>query len=469
MQFSFYHPFATPNFIAALVMFLWIPFVFWIFRNFPARRAIVIAFVVGALYLPEVRLEIPGFPDYTKLSAASYSVLIFTIFFDIQRIKQFKFGFLDIPIVIWSICPLFSSLANGLGWYDGFSSTIEQTMVWGVPFFLGRIYLNDLEGFHQLAVGIFAGGVTYIPLSLFEMRMSPQLHTWIYGGYPHGDFAQSVRLGGFRPVVFTSHGLVLSFWMMISLLIGTWLWKTNTLQKVFNMPMNVVIPIFFITFCLIRSTGAYILLAMSLAVIFTSVFLRSNVLIYSLVSAIVGYLLLRTLTDSNIQDYIIDFISNYLPPERVASLQFRFDNEELLADKARLRMLFGWGGFGRNLIFDEWGNQSTIVDSVWIITFGMRGIVGLFSLFATLLLPILSAVATKSPCRLWDRKSYAGIGVLTVVLLFFSIEILVNAPSLPPVTLICGALTGYIVQPGVQASLNSKRYGSLVNKPAIVR
>jgi hypothetical protein len=74
MEFSFYHPFATPNFFAALVMFLWIPFVFWVFKNFPARRAIVIAFVVGALYLPEVQLEIPGFHDYTKIFRESNSL-----------------------------------------------------------------------------------------------------------------------------------------------------------------------------------------------------------------------------------------------------------------------------------------------------------------------------------------------------------------------------------------------------------
>jgi hypothetical protein len=465
MEFSFYHPNATPNFIAALVMFLWLPFVFWVFRSFPSRRAIVITFVVAALYLPEAQLVVPGFPDYTKLSAASYGVLLFTIFFDVQRIRLFRFGWLDIPILVWCVSPLFSSLTNGLGWYDGLSSTLEQTMIWGIPFFLGRIYLNDLEGLYQLAVGIFAGGVTYIPLALFEMRMSPQLHTWLYGGFPHGDFAQSVRLGGFRPVVFTSHGLVLSFWMMASVLIGIWLWKTDTLKKVFNIPMNVIIPIFLMTFLLLRSTGAYILLAMSLAVIFASVFLRSNIIIYLIVSAVFGYLIFRSVTDFNLHDYIINAISPYLPAERVGSLQFRFENEDILSDKARLRMLFGWGGYGRNLIFDEWGNQSTIVDSVWIITFGMRGLLGLFSLFSTLLLPVLSVVSTKCPCRLWDRKSFAAVGVLTVALLFFSVEVLVNAPALPPITLICGALTGYVVQ----SSLNPKQYGSLVRKPVAAR
>lgn len=465
MEFSFIrNPLDSPNFIAALAMFIWIPFVFWIFKSFPARRAIVIAFVVAALYLPEVQLIVPGFPDYTKISAASYSVLLFTIFFDIQRIKQFRFGWLDLPIAIWCVSPLLSSISNGLGWYDGLSNMLEQTMVWGIPFLLGRIYLNDLEGFYQLAVGIFAGGVTYIPLAIFEMRMSPQLHNWLYGGHPFADFAQSVRLGGFRPIVFTGHGLLLSFWMMISLLIGIWLWKTNALKSIFNIPLNIVIPVFLATFILLRSTGAYMLILLGLSVIFASVLMRSNVLIYFMVFAVVGYLLLKSLTDFGIQDYIIDFISPYLPAERVASLQFRFDNEAVLAEKARQRIFLGWGGYGRNLIFDEAGGLSTIVDSIWIITFGSRGLLGVISLFSTLLLPILGVVMTKCPCRLWDRKSFSAVGVLTVVLLLFSIELLVNAPVLPPITLICGALTGYIIQP----SSEPRRYIALIDKSGSV-
>ncbi|MFM7428604.1 MAG: hypothetical protein ACKO1F_01760, partial [Flammeovirgaceae bacterium] len=76
----------------------------------------------------------------------------------------------------------------------------------------------------------------------------------------------------------------------------------------------------------------------------------------------------------------------------MASLQFRFDNEAILAEKARQRIFLGWGGYGRNLIFDESGGLSTVVDSVWIITFGTRGLLGITSLFSTLLLPVLGIV-----------------------------------------------------------------------------
>ena len=51
-----------------------------------------------------------------------------------------------------------------------------------------------------IAVGIFIGGLVYAPLCLIEMRLSPQLHRWIYG-YMANAFAHSVRGEGYKPTV----------------------------------------------------------------------------------------------------------------------------------------------------------------------------------------------------------------------------------------------------------------------------
>ena len=66
MSFELYNQLATPNVFAALVMFLWIPAVFLIFKAFPSSQAIVISFVTASLFLPEARLILPGIPDYSK-------------------------------------------------------------------------------------------------------------------------------------------------------------------------------------------------------------------------------------------------------------------------------------------------------------------------------------------------------------------------------------------------------------------
>jgi len=44
----------------------------------------------------------------------------------------------------------------------------------GLPYFLGRLYLNDLDGCVLLLA--FASWLLYIPFCLIELIISPQLH-----------------------------------------------------------------------------------------------------------------------------------------------------------------------------------------------------------------------------------------------------------------------------------------------------
>src|SRR5690606_1960632 len=59
-------------------------------------------------------------------------------------------------------------------------------------------------------------------------------------------------------------------------------------------------------------------------------------------------------------------VASRLSPERAHSLNVRFVNEEMLMAKARERPWFGWGGFGRNRIYDEYGKDVSITDGEWI-------------------------------------------------------------------------------------------------------
>jgi len=202
----------TPQ--AQLAMLAWIPILLYLFVRFPVQKAVVIGFIGAWLFLPQkAGFSFPGFPDYSRISAASYGILLATCIFDVGRFQRFKLGWFDLPMLIWCLCPIASSVSNDLGLYDGLSSALSQTVQWGFPYFLGRIYFNNLKGLRLLAVGIFLGGIVYVPLCLYEIRMSPQLHSMVYGYFPH-SFAQTARYGGFRPQVFMQHGLAVGLWMM---------------------------------------------------------------------------------------------------------------------------------------------------------------------------------------------------------------------------------------------------------------
>jgi hypothetical protein len=234
------NPMGAPNLLVPLVMFSWIPVVLYLFSRLPARQAVVLSFLGAWLFLPQAVLELNGIPDYTKTSATCYGILLATFIFDAGRFSAFKFGWLDVPMLVWCLCPIASSLLNGLGPYDGFASALDQTMTWGVPYFLGRIYLSSLLGLRHLAIGIFVGGLIYMPLCILESRLSPQLHRIVYGAFASADFGQTMRLGGFRPTVFMAHGLAVAAFMMASTLIGLWLWHTGTVRQIRNIPMGAI-------------------------------------------------------------------------------------------------------------------------------------------------------------------------------------------------------------------------------------
>ena len=52
--------------------------------------------------------------------------------------------------------------------------------------------------------------------------------------------------------------------------------------------------------------------------------------------------------------------------ERADSLQFRFDHEQALLQRASERFWFGWGRYGRSRVYDEYGTDRSVTDGYWI-------------------------------------------------------------------------------------------------------
>ena len=67
------------------------------------------------------------------------------------RIPVLSCDHIDIPVVVWCLVPMASSLTNGLGAYDGASFILQRVLMWGVPYFIGRLYFNDPQSLRELA------------------------------------------------------------------------------------------------------------------------------------------------------------------------------------------------------------------------------------------------------------------------------------------------------------------------------
>lgn len=445
MGFQFtYNPMGYPNPLVMLVMVLWFPFVLYLFMRLPGQRAVVISFVVAWLFLPEATMILPGIPDYTKMSATCYGIFLATFIFNTHKLQFFRFSWIDIPILLYCLSAYISSTTNALGWYDGVTTALDYMVTWGFPYFLGRLYLGDLKGMRLVALAIFVGGLAYVPLCLFEVRFSPQLHAILYGAHSFGDFGQNIRYDGFRPVVFMRHGLSVGAWMMAATLTGISLWKTGVVKKLRNIPMKVIVGALFITFVAAKSTGAYLLLAAGLGILAGAWYFRTSLSVVVLVTLMSVYLFQNAVTETYVTDQIVHSLSTVMPPERIQSLEFRFDNEELLSDKARERMMFGWGGWGRNRVYDENGKDISVTDSLWIIVFGMNGLFGLMAMFGSFFAPILAFVQ-KYPARLWKNPQVAPAATMAVVLVLYMADCILNAMTNPVFSVVCGGLAGLAI------------------------
>src|SRR5262249_29886497 len=85
-------------------------------------------------------------------------------------------------------------------------------------------------------------------------------------------------------------------------------------------------------------------------------------------------------------------LSDLFSEDRAASLEFRFQNEDLLVARARERIWFGWGSWGRNNdVPADTPIGRPVTDGYWIIALGQEGVVGFVGAFGLLLAPGLMA------------------------------------------------------------------------------
>ena len=143
-------------------------------------------------------------------------------------------------------------------------------------------------------------------------------------------------------------------------------------------------------------------------------------------------------------------MSTVAPEERIQSLQYRFSNEEILKKRAKERAIFGWGGWGRNRVFDYNPDGFLVdvstTDSLWIITFGKNGIVGLISVFASIFIPAISFTLLCFPAQTWSNYKVASAAAIAVITVLYAFDCLLNNQFNPVFILATGGIAGLVVQ-----------------------
>lgn len=427
------------NIFAWIALLGWIPAVFMLFALLPARRAVIAAFVLAWLFLPIAAITFTGLPDYTKVSATSVGTLLAALLFDGGRLVRFRPRWFDLPALALVVSGAIASLTNDLGFYDAASVLLNYAIGWGIPYFLGRVYFSDLEGIRELAIGVFLGGLVYLPFVCIELVMSPQLHRWVYGRHIQ-DFVMTYRLGGWRPTVFMQHGLAVAMWMTGASVCGVWLWASGSLKRLFNLPMNGLVPALLVVTVLCKSINGITLLAGGLGALLVVAVMRTRLALVLLVAAAPSYMLVRTLGlwDGS---QAVELVSSILGEGRAGSLDFRLRHEAILLEKALERPVFGWGGWGRSRVRNEAGEDISVTDGLWVISFGTTGLFGLSALTLIFLLPLLLLVWYHPPPH-WLHPALAAPAALAVLLALYMLDNLMNAMVNPIFTMASGGVLG---------------------------
>jgi hypothetical protein len=276
-------------------------------------------------------------------------------------------------------------------------------------------------------------GLAYSLPALYEVRMSPQLNNMIYGFFPH-SWIQHIRGGGFRPLVFLEHGLRLGIFMAVAVLATLGYLRARSAGK--RGPLWLAALWLFGTLVLCKTAGALILASLFAPVI---LFLgsRMQMLVAAMFAALVLFYPMTRSTGLFPVETVRSTLTSIVGPGRMASLDFRFRNEEVLLERANDKPLFGWGGWGRNMLYDERGRSTTIGDGTWVLIFGKDGWFGYIAIFGLLTVPvILLAVRRRG-----DDMTMAS-STLAVVLVVNLIDLIPNSGLTPITWMMAGAIAG---------------------------
>jgi hypothetical protein len=417
------------------------------------QLAIVNSVLIAYLFLPvKTNINLPLLPLMDKNTIPVLTILLCAIFLPKLRFKIFNHCKLsNLFVLMILVTPIFTMLKNrepviyesifipGYSYYETVSLILFQFLAVAM-FFVGRNHFKKFEFQNILLQAIAFWGGIYTVFVIFELIFSPQLHIKIYGFFPH-DYIQMLRDGGYRPVVFLGHGLTVSFFLAAATLVSALLWKKKeSILLPFASVSTKTMTFYLLIIVFISKSLAPFLFA--LFSVLCSVFFKSHKILLAalIISFIALSYPLTKMIDIFPSEQLVSMAENFTSAERADSLAFRFKNENTLLDKAKEKLLVGWGGWGRALVYDSYGQSAAITDGYWILLLGRTGLIGFIGVFGLIFYSVYKArIASKYISNAKEKHTLALHALLVALIL---INQLPNASLDPFWWLVIGVLMG---------------------------
>jgi hypothetical protein len=462
-----------PNAFAYAMLLLWPLVALWLFKRLPRSEALIWTLVAGYLLLPSRTLiNLPLLPPLSKTNSPAFAGLIMCLAGvgviaarrrqpgkrgapaeatpDASRaaaqpgwLPNSRIGVVLLLAVVFGpfvtallnedqINFTYGGFVNGMNLYDAFADVMNQAVLL-LPMLLARKYLATAQDHRQLLRILMVAGLAYSVPILIEGRLSPQLHTWVYGFFQH-SFAQTYRFGGWRPVVFLEHGLRVALFAAMVFLAAAALWRTAPKDKRPRLLLAALWLGVMLVMC--RSIGALMLAAMIAPMIL--IFERRAQMLIAAMIAVFVLLYPASRGGGLITTDSMMSVTRSVIPSKAGSLELRLVNEDRLLDRAAERPVFGWGGWGRSRVYDEYtGADLSVTDGAWVLIIGENGWVGYLGTFGLLTLPILGLFRLRA-----DPQVALETSALCLILALNLLDMIPNSGLTLITWLVAGALMG---------------------------
>jgi hypothetical protein len=439
-------------YFALIALIAWIPFGAYLFRHYPVRIAILVNFLGGWALLPGADY-VPTTADFpywilgvclpssyflTKATVTALAAAAGVLLFHSSDWKSFRPTLSDLPIALWCCVPLLSAAMHWHTVGEGLLGAVYQTIAWGVPWLLGRRYFSDDGSLLLAAKACVIAGICYIPICLIEFVTGPQFYAFFYGYQPY-RWTGAGRYVGFRPIGFLEDGNQLGIWIAAATLLAISLALQRFPPRILNLPAWSTATALAATTLLCQSVGSIVLLLLLLPLILLKRRSALRGLIAAGVVAVVFLVLFRVANPVSLHalaqgNRFVHLLAAGLDRIGRHSLAWRLARNENHMRLALRHPLLGWGQW------DWWRSADERPWGLWMLVFGMYGIVGLSAFGAILFLPVLRT-AWPSPHSNNARETGLHLALAGLILMVACDSLLNGALILPYLLLASGLVS----------------------------
>ena len=440
----------------------------------PLESAAAWSLLGGYFLIPSgFKVDLPMLPPIDKSSVTVLSTLVLCFARGSPRPRHSPGIFLPLAAAAYILAPLGATFGNSYELHIGNLSLPGYYFLTGLKdscnnliqvsaLYLGLRFLSTSAGQRAILKTLVMVVILYSLPMLFEMRFSPQLNRLVYG-FSQSDFGLQVRWGGYRPIVFLAQGLQLALLVTMALIAACTLARCRI--RVFRLSASFAATYLVPELVFCKTLGA-IIYGVVLAPLAVFAKPSTSIKVASIVMLIVcSYPALRTQQLVPV-DKVLGAAKS-VSQNRADSFATRLTNENILIAKANEKPLFGWGGWGRNRVYNaEYSKDITITDGGWIIVFGAYGWFGYLGLFGMFAIPVLRLNRLVKQLDREDALIAAGLALMLAANIA---DMVPNANLMPFTFVIAGAIARRTAAVRAsRASATPRRRPSLRGTPATV-